>query len=163
MKIAKDVVVALNYVLKDETGQVLDQNQGGEPLYYLHGHGNLVPGLEAALIDKVVGDEFEVVVAPEQGYGAYDESRTFEVPKTELGPQVVPQKGLVLRMQMPGGASAPVRILKVKLRTVVMDGNHQLAGKALHFSVKVLKLRKAKKEELAHGHAHGPSGHGHAH
>jgi FKBP-type peptidyl-prolyl cis-trans isomerase SlyD len=66
-------------------------------------------------------------------------------------------------MQMPGGASAPVRILKVKLRTVVMDGNHQLAGKALHFSVKVLKLRKAKKEELAHGHAHGPSGHGHAH
>lgn len=163
MKIAKDVVVAIEYVLKDESGQILDQNQGAQPLYYLHGHGNLVPGLEKALLGKVVGDELEVVVPPEEGYGVYDESRTFEIPKTELGPQVVPQKGQVLRMQMPGGATAPVTILKVKLRTVVMDGNHRLAGKPLHFSVKVVQLRKAKKDEVAHGHAHGPAGHGHAH
>lgn len=163
MKIQKDAVAAITYTLKDEAGKVLDTNVGRTPLYYLHGAGNLVPGLEKALLGKEAGDVVETVVSPEEGYGNYDESRTFEVPKGELGPGVNPQKGQVLSMRSPNGITIPVTVLKVKLSTVVLDGNHQLAGKNLHFSVTVDSVRKAKKEELAHGHAHGPQGHGHAH
>ncbi len=163
MKIAKDAVAEITYTLKDDEGRILDTNVGRPPLYYLHGAGNLVRGLEQALTGKEAGDTVEVVVSPEDGYGAYDESRTFEVPKGELGPGVNPQKGQVLTMRSPNGISIPVTVLKVKLNTVLLDGNHQLAGKTLHFSVTVNKVRKAKKEELAHGHAHGPHGHAHAH
>lgn len=163
MKIAKDVVAGITYTLRDDEGKVLDTNQSKDPMSYLHGHGNLVPGLEKALLGKTVGDSIEVVVAPEEGYGQYDDTRIFEVPKEELGPQVSPQKGMVLTMRGPGGMAVPVTVLKVKLRSVVLDGNHQLSGKNLHFAVTINSVRKAKKEELSHGHAHGPGGHGHAH
>jgi len=163
MQIAKDSVVAMTYILKDDDGKVIDTNVGKQAMFYLHGHGNVVPGLEKALLGKSAGDEITVSVPPEEGYGQYDETRTFEVPKSELGPQVTPQKGMLLTMRGPNGMAVPVTVLKVKLNSVIMDGNHQLAGKSLHFSVKVDKVRKAKKDELAHGHAHGPGGHGHAH
>jgi FKBP-type peptidyl-prolyl cis-trans isomerase SlyD len=163
MEIAKDRVVAITYILKDDEGKVLDSNEGKTPMHYLHGHGNIVPGLERALEGKSAGDKVQAVIEPQDGYGEYIESRIFEVPKEELGPRVAPQKGMVLTMRGPNGVAIPVTVLKVKLRTVVMDGNHQLAGKRLHFSVGVDSVRKAKKEELAHGHAHGPGGHGHAH
>lgn len=163
MKIAKDAVVAMTYTLKDDDGKVLDTNVGKQDMFYLQGHGNIVPGLEKALLGKSEGDDVQVVVSPEEGYGQYDETRTFEVPKNELGPQVTPQKGMMLTMRGPNGMALPVTVLKVKLNSVVMDGNHQLAGKNLHFSVHVNKVRKAKKDELAHGHAHGPGGHGHSH
>lgn len=162
MEIAKDRVVAIEYVLKDDAGKVLDQSSRG-PLYYLHGHDNIIPGLEAALLGREAGDEFSAVIAPQDGYGEYDESRTFEVPKSELGPNVNPQKGMVLTMTGPGGMRVPVTVLKVKLSSVVLDGNHSLAGKTLHFSGKVVEVRKAKKEELTHRHAHGHGGHGHSH
>jgi FKBP-type peptidyl-prolyl cis-trans isomerase SlyD len=163
MKISKDVVAALTYTLKDDDGKVIDTNVGKDELFYLHGHGNLVPGLEKELEGKGAGDAFETVVSPEEGYGTYDESRMFEVPKSELAPNISPQKGMVLTMRGPNGMAIPVTVLKVKLQSVVLDGNHQLAGKNLNFSVKIESVRKAKKEELAHGHAHGPGGHGHAH
>jgi FKBP-type peptidyl-prolyl cis-trans isomerase SlyD len=163
MKIAKDAVVAITYTLRDDDGKVLDSNEGKDPMFYLHGHGNIVAGLEAALLGKGEGETITTVVAAQDGYGDYDENRVFEVPKNELGPNVSPQKGMVLTMRGPNGLAIPVTILKVKLRSVVMDGNHQLAGKNLHFSVQVNQVRKAKKEELAHGHAHGPKGHGHGH
>ncbi len=163
MKITKDAVAAITYTLKDDDGKTIDTNVGQDALFYLHGHGNLVPGLEKHLEGKSAGDSIETVVSPEEGYGAYDETRTFEVPKSELGPNVTPQKGMVLTMRGPNGMAVPVTVLKVKLQSVLLDGNHRLAGKNLHFSVSVQSVRKAKKEELAHGHAHGPSGHGHAH
>ncbi len=163
MKIAKDVVAAITYTLKDDDGKTIDTNVGRDALYYLHGHGNLVPGLEKQLEGKGAGESVETVVSPEEGYGNYDESRTFEVPKSELGPNVQPQKGMMLTMRGPNGMAVPVTVLKVKLQSVILDGNHQLAGKNLHFSVTVENVRKAKKEELTHGHAHGPGGHGHAH
>lgn len=161
MQIAKDAVVSLEYTLKDESGKVLDTSTGRSPLLYLHGHDNIVPGLEKALTGKSVGDSLDVVVAPEEGYGVYDESRTFEVPRSELPANIQPQKGMELTMRGPNGHSVPVTILKVKLNTVVMDGNHPLAGKSLHFHVQVTGVRKAKKEELTHGHAHAPGGHHH--
>lgn len=163
MQIGKDSVVAMTYTLKDDDGKVLDTNVGKQAMYYLHGHGNIVPGLEKALAGKSEGDVVDVVVAPADGYGEHDETRTFEVPKSELGPNVTPQKGMALTMRGPNGMTLPVTVLKVKMSSVVMDGNHQLAGKNLHFSVKIENVRKAKKDELTHGHAHGPGGHGHAH
>jgi len=163
MKITRDTVAAITYTLKDDEGKTIDTNVGRSPLFYLHGHGNLVVGLEKKLEGLGEGDRVETVVSPEEGYGNYDESRTFEVPKSELGPNVNPQKGMQLTMRGPGGRALPVTVLKVKLQSVVLDGNHQLAGKNLHFDVTVDSVRKAKKEELAHGHAHGPGGHGHAH
>lgn len=163
MKIAKDAVVGMIYTLRNDEGKVIDTNEGKPPMYYLHGHGNIVPGLERALEGKSAGDSIEVSVPASAGYGQYDETRTFEVPKSELGPNVRPQKGMILTMRGPDGMAMPVTVLKVKLNSVVMDGNHQLAGKDLHFAVKIQQVRRAKKEELAHGHAHGPAGHAHAH
>jgi FKBP-type peptidyl-prolyl cis-trans isomerase SlyD len=162
MEIAKDCVAGLAYTLKDDDGQVIDTNIGGQTLFYLHGHGNLVPGLERELEGKKEGDELEVVVSPEEGYGQRDESRTFEVPKSALPAGSTPVKGMALTMHDNQGRQIPVTIAKVKLNTVVMDGNHPLAGKNLNFKVTVLSVRKAKREEIAHGHAHAP-GHGHHH
>jgi FKBP-type peptidyl-prolyl cis-trans isomerase SlyD len=161
MQIEKDRVAALEYTLKDDAGAVVDTNVGGTPLYYLHGHGNLVPGLERELTGKEAGAELSVVVAPADGYGERDDSRTFEVPKSELPADAPLQKGLQLQMRGPNGMAVPVTVTKVKLNTVVMDGNHPLAGKNLNFQIKVLEVRKAKKEELTHGHAHGPGHHHH--
>lgn len=163
MKIRPQTVVAITYTLKDDDGKVIDTNVDKEPLLYLHGAGNVVPGLEKALEGKEAGDVIEVSISPAEGYGEHDEARIFEVPKSELGPNVTPQKGMMLTMRGPGGVQMPVRVDKVKLRTVVMDANHQLCGKTLHFFVSIVSVRKAKKEELAHGHAHGQGGHGHAH
>jgi FKBP-type peptidyl-prolyl cis-trans isomerase SlyD len=163
MIIKPNAVAAITYTLKDDEGKTIDTNVGRSPLYYLHGHGNLVPGLEKELEGKGKGDRVQTVVAPEQGYGTYDETRTFEVPKADLGPNISPQKGMVLSMRGPGGGAIPVTVIKVKLNSVVLDGNHELAGKNLHFDVTIEDVRKATKEELTHGHAHGPTGHGHAH
>lgn len=162
MEIQKDVVAAIEYTLKDDDGQVIDTSVGGEPLHYLHGHQNIVPGLERALLGKKVGDAVEVTIAPEDGYGVRDESRTFEVPKSDLPANIQPVKGMQLTMHGPNGMAVPVTVTKVKLSSVVLDGNHPLAGKNLHFSVTVKATRKAKKEEIAHGHAHA-HGHGHGH
>lgn len=163
MEIAKDCVAALEYTLKGDDGQVIDTNVGGQPLLYLHGHGNLVPGLESQLVGKAEGDVLAVVVAPADGYGERDEARTFEVPKSSLPQGVVPTKGMALTMRDAEGHSMPVTIAKVKLNTVLMDGNHPLAGQNLNFEVKVLSVRKGKREEIAHGHAHSPDHHHHHH
>lgn len=163
MQVEKDRVVAIEYVLKDDEGKVLDQSGGRGPLEYLHGHGNIIDGLENVLAGKSVGDTFEATVEPKDGYGERDEDRVFEVKRSELGPQVNPQKGMVLTMTSPSGTRIPVTVVKVKLDSVVLDGNHQLAGKTLHFSGSIAGVRKATKDELAHRHAHGAHGHSHGH
>ena len=114
MQVAQDRVVSIFYTLKDAEGAVLDTNIGKSPLLYLQGHGNLVPGLEAELLGKEPGEAFTVVVPAAEGYGEYDETRTFEVPIAELGPNVTPMKGMVLTMNSPQGGSVPVKIIKVK-------------------------------------------------
>jgi FKBP-type peptidyl-prolyl cis-trans isomerase SlyD len=160
MEIAKDRVAGIEYTLKDDEGKIVDTNVGGEALVYLHGHHNLVSGLEQELLGKKAGDSIDVVIKPEDGYGLRDESRTFEVPKTSLPAGVNPEKGMQLTMRGPNGHAMPVTISKVKLSTVVMDGNHPLAGQNLHFAVTILSVRKATKDELDHGHAHS-AGHHH--
>lgn len=161
MDVKANCVVAIDYTLKGEDGQIIDSSAGGEPLYYLHGQGNIVEGLEEALEGKKVGDQVEVSVPPEKGYGKRDESRVFDIPFSNLPADLKPVKGMVLQMNAPNSGRLPVTVTKVKLKSIEVDANHELADKTLHFSVTIKEVRKATKDELSHGHAHGPGGHHH--
>jgi FKBP-type peptidyl-prolyl cis-trans isomerase SlyD len=160
MQIEKDRVVALRYVLRDDAGTTLDES-AGESLFYLHGHGNLVPGLEEALLGKGAGEKFTVSVPPEKGYGTRRPELVFEMQKSELPTDVPHQKGTRLRLRSPEGGVILASITKVKLNSVELDGNHPLSDKTLHFEIEVEQVRKATKDELQHGHAHGPGNHHH--
>lgn len=161
MRIERDRVVALEYTLKNDDGKVIDTNQGGELLYYLHGHQNIVPGLERALDGKEAGDVIDVQVDPADGYGERDEAMVFEVPRTELPAGTTPQRGARLQITGPDGGRSLATIIKVKVQSVVLDANHELAGQRLHFTVRVGKVRKATGDEIAHGHVHAPGHHHH--
>lgn len=161
MQIARDRVVALEYTLKDVEGKVIDTNQDGEDFYYLHGHHGIVPGLERALEGKERGAALDVELEPEDGYGEYDEALVFDVPRSALPEGLEIRRGEKVRASAPDGSTRAAVITKVKLQTVTLDANHELAGKKLFFSVRVKDVRKATRDEIAHGHAHGPGGHHH--
>lgn len=159
MTIKADAVVSIDYTLKDDAGQVIDSSEGGEPLEYLHGHGNIVPGLEEALAGKTIGDEVKVSVPPARGYGERDPDRVFDVARDRLPADLEPEVGTMLGMQTPEGHTLPLTITEVTTETVTVDANHQLAGQTLHFEVSVRAVRDATAEELSHGHVHGPHAH----
>jgi len=154
--IAPDHVISLEYELTDDAGETLDSNKGGEPLSYLHGHGQIVPGLESALTGKSVGDQAKVTVPAEEGYGLRQEDRLVTVGRDRF--DFEPEAGQVLEASLPDGGSVPFIVVEVTKESVVLDGNHPLAGKTLHFEVKVLGVRPATATELEHGHVHD---HGH--
>jgi FKBP-type peptidyl-prolyl cis-trans isomerase SlyD len=159
MKITREKVVAIHYTLRNPEGNVLDSSEGRDPLYYLHGFGNLIPGMEAGLEGKEAGAKFNIQVSPENGYGVKDESLIQEVPLEAFGGQV-PQVG----QQFQAGNDHQRYIVTVKAvsdKTVTVDANHALAGVELHFDVEVMEVRDASQEEIAHGHVHGPHGHHH--
>jgi len=158
MQIAAQKVVSISYTLKDDAGETVDTSVGGEPLVYIHGVGNLVPGLEKALEGKAAGDHVSVVVSPEEGYGVRDESLIRKVPVRKLPPKVQP--GARVRAQTDAG---PVVLLVLAIQGdyATVDPNHPLASKTLHFDGDVVTIRDATAEELQHGHAHGPEGHHH--
>lgn len=157
-KIGAKQVVEIHYTLRDENGETIDSSREAEPLSYLHGEGQIVPGLEQALDGKAVGEEVRLTVKPEDGYGARDPQRIFDVPRDQFDFEVTP--GDTVHAQMPNGAMVPLQIVEVGEEKVKVDGNHPLAGKILDFEVEVMSIRPATAEELSHGHAHGP-GHDH--
>lgn len=161
MKIVKGSVVGLDYSLHLGDGQVVDASEPDEPLTYLHGEGQIVPGLESALEGLDVGENRKVVVAPGEGYGEHDPRGIQEVPRGAFPPGFDPQVGMELTAEGPSGEPVPFSIREVKPASVVIDLNHPLAGKTLHFDVTVREVRAATAEELEHGHAHGPEGHHH--
>ena len=160
MNIEKNRVVTLNYTLRDEQGTIIDASSGRAPLSYLHGKGNIIPGLEQALSGKSAGDKLDVTVAPEQGYGPRDERLVQIVPRTKFGEVEGLAPGVQVRVGGPQGARI-VSVVRVDRDFVTIDGNHPLAGRTLHFSVEIAEVRKASHEEVAHGHVHGPDGHHH--
>ncbi len=161
MPIGQDSVVTIHYTLTDDAGQVLDTSrEGGEPIAYLHGHGNLVPGLERELEGKNAGDKVVVSVTPKDGYGELDKNLVQQVPRRALQGIKNPQVGMRLHAQTPQGPRA-VTITRLVGDMVTIDGNHPLAGKNLNFDVEVTDVRAATEEELAHGHVHGEGGHHH--
>jgi FKBP-type peptidyl-prolyl cis-trans isomerase SlyD len=136
--------VSLEYTLSDDAGTVLDTNRGRPPLTYVQGEHQIVPGLERALDGMHAGEEKKVVVAPADGYGAVDPAAVTEVP-LELVPADARVAGTQLVARSPEGATRLVRVKEVKEQTVVIDLNHPLAGKTLHFDVKVVGVEPAAK------------------
>lgn len=159
--IKENSVVTMHYELKDAEGEVLDSSKGQEPLVYLHGAGNIIPGLEEALIGKTVGDNVDAVIAPEKGYGMPVEALVQTVPKEAFGEEVSKvEVGMRFQAETEQGP-VPVVVTAMDDANVTVDGNHPLAGKELHFNVSIAEIREASAEEVEHGHAHGPGGHQH--
>ena len=157
MKIGAKKAVTFHYSLRDDEGTVLDSSAGGDPLTYLHGEGNIVPGLEKALEGKQAGDEVKVSVPPGEGYGERSDDNIRNVPRRKL-PEGKLQPGRRVRLETNQGPIAAL-VTAVKGDYVTVDANHPLAGMTLHFEVKVEAVRDATAEELEHGHVHGPGGH----
>ncbi len=160
MTISANSVVALHYTLTDDDGVQLDSSIGKDPLTYLHGGGNIIPGLEQALEGKDAGDTFQVSIAPEQGYGEHVEQLIQSVPREAFAGVEQLDLGMRFQAQTPQGPIS-VEITQIEGDIVTVDGNHPLAGKTLHFDVSVETVRDATEQELEHGHAHGAHGHDH--
>ncbi len=160
MQIAENMVVTMNYTLKNDEGQVLDTSEGREPLVYLHGAHNIIPGLEKELTGKFVGEKLSVRIAPAEAYGERDESMLQDVPRDMFGDDEI-HVGAQYHAAGPDGQNVVITVTAVKDDAVTIDGNHPLAGQHLNFDVEVVDVREASAEELDHGHAHGPGGHDH--
>lgn len=156
MNVAKDSVVSIDYTLHVEN-ELVDQGQ----LEYLHGHKNIVAGLEDALSGKAVGDKVSVSVPPEQGYGLYDPEGV-QVLEREAFPQDAElEEGAMFYAEDPQGNPMPFTVLNVGGSEVTVDFNHALAGETLDFDVTVTGVRPATPEELSHGHVHAEGAHPH--
>lgn len=153
-------VVLFHYVLKDDAGTVLDASQA-EPMAYIHGHQNIVPGLERQLVGKTVGDELTAVVQPEDGYGIRRENAEESVHRSAFPKDMELQAGMPIRAENADGHAMILWVDKIEGARVTLSSNHPLAGKTLHFDVKIAGVREASEEEVAHGHVHGPGGHHH--
>jgi FKBP-type peptidyl-prolyl cis-trans isomerase SlyD len=155
MQIGTNSVVSIHYTLRDETGEVLDASEGREPLDYMHGSGQIIPGLENALEGKSKGEELAVVIEPENGYGTRDESLVHEVPKSEFEVPDEIEVGMQFRVGDEGGTLIMV-VAGVGDEVVTLDGNHPLAGVTLSFDVSIADVREATEEEIkASQHVHG--------
>jgi FKBP-type peptidyl-prolyl cis-trans isomerase SlyD len=160
MQIANETVVSIDYELTDDAGQVVDTSKGRGPLSYLHGVGQIIPGLEAALVGKQQGDQLKVTVPPGQAYGERDENLVQPVPRDAF--KGVPEIKPGMRFTASNGQHQRlVTVVGVSDEAVTVDANHPLAGKSLNFDVTVVEVRAATAEEMQHGHAHGPGGHHH--
>jgi len=154
MQVAKDKVVYFHYKLTSDAGEVLDSSEGAEPLGYLHGAANIIPGLEQALEGKVAGDSLQVTVEACDGYGEVDEDLRQVVPSSLFQGVDTLEAGMQFQAETDEGVQV-VTIAEVNGDEVTIDGNHPLAGQRLHFDVQIDSVREATAEELEHGHVHG--------
>lgn len=150
MQISENSVVSFDYTLTDEAGQVIDSSEGREPLVYLHGHHNIIPGLEKAMEGQQAGEEMTVQVAPEEGYGPYREELVQEVPKSAFDGVDKVEPGMSFRAESNAGPMT-VTVRAVGADTVTVDGNHALAGKVLNFQVAIKSVREATAQEIDQG------------
>lgn len=160
MQIKENSVVHIHYTLTNDAGDVLDSSSGKEPLMYMHGHHNLISGLEEQLTGKSAGDKFNADVEAEDAYGLHHEEAIQHIPLTQLANIPDLQVGMMLQASTDQGPVS-VRVTEITDEHAVLDGNHPLAGERLHFAVEVVSVRDATPSELAHGHAHGGDGHHH--
>jgi len=160
MQITQNSVVSIHYKLTDQTGEILDTSEGREPLAYLHGRGNLIPGLEKELEGKATGDKFNITVPPEDAYGTRDDNLVRQVPRTAFKDVKELEPGMRFQSKTEQGTEI-FTVAKIEAEHVTIDGNHPLAGEPLTFDVEVTEVREATAEELSHGHVHGPGGHNH--
>ena len=161
MKVGKDKVVLMHYTLKNDAGDVIDSSDGADPLPFLQGHGNIIPGLESALEGSKVGDKLDVSIKPEEGYGERMKDAIQEIPSSALKGVDKVKVGMQLQSQDKDGNAFLVNVTKIEDDKITVDGNHPLAGQTLHFSVSIESIRKAEAEELSHGHVHADGQHNH--
>lgn len=160
MQIEPLKVVLIHYTLTNNEGEVLDKSDDS-PMAYIHGAGNIIPGLENALTGRVVGDKFEVSIPPEEAYGLRDDELVQMVPKSAfqgVDGDILP--GMRFQARSPEGMQL-LTVLGVDDEEVILDGNHPMAGLTLHFAVEVTEIRDATIDEISHGHVHGAGGHHH--
>ena len=160
MQISKHKAVAIEYTLTNDSGEVIDTSEGQDPLSYLHGAGNLISGLEQALEGKSAGEELKVTISPEDAYGERIDELIQIVPRDRCEGADELEVGMRFHASSDHGETL-VTITEVTEDEVTVDGNHPLAGETLHFEVKVVEVRDASEDEVAHGHIHGPGGHDH--
>ena len=158
--IADGLVVVMNYTLRSEDGDVIDASEPGDPMAYLHGADNIVPGLEKALTGKAVGYKAQVVVDAVDGYGEREDEPPQAVPRNAFPPDMEVVPGMHFMAEGPNDEHAPIWVVGVEGDKVFVDSQHPLAGETLHFEVEVLSVRPATADELSHGHPHGADGHG---
>ena len=162
LRIDADTVVTFHYTLRGEDGALIESSEGKDPVIYMHGHANIVPGLETEMTGKQGGDKFTATVAPELAYGPHDPNAVQRVPTKHLATKGKIEPGQMVAVNTRQGERY-ARVVKVGHFNVDLDLNHPLAGKTLVFDIEVVDVRAATAEEIEHGHAHGPGGHGHDH
>ena len=154
-------VVSLAYRLTSDGGEELDRADQGEPFSYLHGFGQIVPGLEQALAGLLVGSKKQVKVSPEEGYGVIEAELLTTATRNQFPPDADLHVGMRFAADVGGEQPVVFTVTQIVGDQISLDGNHPLAGETLHFDVEVLSIREATAEEKTHGHAHGPDGHHH--
>lgn len=154
LMIGKDAVVSIHYTLKDDEGQVMDSSENRDPLSYLHGANNLIPGLEQELEGKSAGQKFSASIPPEQAYGDNNPALVETIDRNMFQGVEKIEPGMAFTAEGPQGKQQ-VTVTEVDGDEVTIDANHPLAGKTLHFDVEVVDVRDATEEELEHGHVHG--------
>jgi FKBP-type peptidyl-prolyl cis-trans isomerase SlyD len=153
-----DVIVTMDYTLKVDGG-VVDKTEEAEPIQFIQGHGEIIPGLEKQLYGMSIGESKNIVVPPAEGYGETDANAYADIPRTEFPPQIPLETGVALQLRDQNGDVLDAYITEVRDESVRLNFNHPLAGKELHFTVTVVDLRAATPEEIEHGHAHDAAGH----
>ena len=148
-QIVKDAVVAIDYRLTVADGTEVDTTADRGPMEYLHGHQNIIPGLEKELEGHEEGDTLDVTITPEDGYGEHEPERVVQVNKEQLGFE--PEIGAVVSARLPDGREQHLLIAEIEGETVTLDGNHPLAGQTLRFEVSVASIREATEGEIANG------------
>ena len=158
MQVADDMAVSIHYTLTNDAGEVLDSSEGSEPLNYLQGSGNIISGLDRAVLGKVVGDKFNVRIPAEDAYGEIEEDMVDVISREMFEGVDNLEVGMQFNADVSSGAGI-VTIVAIEGDDVTIDGNHPLAGQALTIEVEVVDVRLATKEELSHGHIHGAGCH----
>lgn len=154
LPIGDKLVVSMHYTLKDDEGSVIDSSEGRDPLNYLHGAGNIIPGLEKELVGKTAGDKLTVRVDPAEGYGEIVPELIQTLDKSLFQGVDKIEEGMTFNAQGPSGQMQQVVVKAVEGEEVTIDANHPLAGVALNFAVEIASVREATEEEVAHGHVH---------
>ena len=154
MKVEANKIISIHYTLTLASGELVDTTDGEEPLNFLAGANNIIPGLERELMGKQVGDSMEVTVEPADGYGEYDEELVQALPREMFTGIDNIEVGMEFQTQVEDGQGHFVVVTKVEDDQITVDGNHEFAGKTLIFKVKIDAIRDASEEEIEHGHAH---------
>jgi FKBP-type peptidyl-prolyl cis-trans isomerase SlyD len=153
-------VIGFHYTLTDKAGTVMDSSIGDEPLFFLEGSQQIIPGLEKVLAIMNVGDKKKIEVLAADAYGDVNPELVVKVKKTQFPPDA--QLTVGDQFQVNNDAHSPVfTIMSIETDEVTVDGNHPMAGKDLFFDVEIVGVREATAEEMSHGHAHGAHGQGH--